>query len=334
MALKAGDLAALGNTPITIRSGAFHNVHLRLDGRTVTSFTSSGGGTVNCQYGPTSSSERFRVRPQVDGSIALESVAFPNVYLRMDGSAVTAYTSSGGGTVNCQYGGAGPYEKFRVVNRDYDLVSLQSVAFPNVYLRMDGYLVNVYSSAGSGTVNCQYTGDGPNEMFVLDAVDEQRLDFAMQYQEQTYWCWSATAVSVAAFFNPATTWTQCSMVNAEFGLNTCCGPAASDTGSCNKPWYTDKALSRVGHYRDWLAGALSLNQIRVELQAPSPIGVRVQWRGGGGHAVVVRGCYNSGGVDYVSVADPWYGTSEVPYDTFRNNYQGSGLWDATYRTKR
>lgn len=50
--------------------------------------------------------------------------------------------------------------------------------------------------------------------------------------------------------------------------------------------------------------------------------------------MVVRGCYNSGGVDYVSVADPWYGTSEVPYDTFRNNYQGSGLWDATYRTKR
>ncbi|MFF5210525.1 papain-like cysteine protease family protein [Streptosporangium sp. NPDC000396] len=281
MALKAADLAALGDTPITIQSAAFSKVHLRVDGSTVTAFTDPGGGTVNGQYGPPSSWESYRVHRQADGSVALESVAFPKVYVRMDGSAVTAPTGPGGGTVNCQYGGAGPYEKFFL------------------------------------------------------ALGDQRLNFAMQHQQQTQWCWSATSVSVAAFYDPATAWTQCSLVNAERGLNTCCGPAASDANSCNQPWFVNTALTRVGHLRDVLAGALSLDQIRAELLATSPIGVRIGWAGGGGHAVVVKGRFHdANGVEYVSVADPWAGDSDVPYDTFRNNYQGTGTWTHTYRTQR
>jgi hypothetical protein len=84
MALKASDLKNLGDSPVTIQSHKFPNVYLRMDGSAVTSPTGPGGGTVNCQYGPASSLESFRVRLQADGSVALESVAFPNVYLRMD----------------------------------------------------------------------------------------------------------------------------------------------------------------------------------------------------------------------------------------------------------
>ncbi|MFI9596416.1 papain-like cysteine protease family protein [Nonomuraea sp. NPDC052265] len=333
MALKAADLAALGDTPITIQSAAFPKVHLRVDGSTVTAFTDPGGGKVNGQYGPPSAWESYRVHRQPDGSVALESVAFPKVYVRMDGSAVTAPTDPGSGTVNCQYG-AGLYEKFYVRDQTDGSVALESATFPKVYLRMDGSAVTSNTGSGGGTVNCQYGGAGPYEKFFL-ALGDQRLDFAMQHQQQTQWCWSATSVSVAAFYDPATAWTQCSLVNAERGLNTCCGPAASDANSCNQPWFVNTALTRVGHLRDTPAGALSLDQIRAELLASSPIGVRIGWAGGGGHAVVVKGRFHdAAGVEYVSVADPWAGDSDVPYDTFRNNYQGSGTWTHTYRTQR
>ena len=35
---------------------------------------------------------------------ALQSKAFPNAYLRIDGSSVSSPSNSGGGTVNCQSG--------------------------------------------------------------------------------------------------------------------------------------------------------------------------------------------------------------------------------------
>ncbi|WP_327090202.1 hypothetical protein OIE66_06155 [Nonomuraea sp. NBC_01738] len=334
MALKAADMAALGDTPITIQSAAFPSAHLRMDGSAVTSTTDQGGGTVNCQYGPPSPWESYRVQRQGDGSVTLESVAFPKVYLRMDGSTVTTTTDSGSGRVNCQYGNPGTYEKFHVRDQADGSVALESAAFPKVFLRVDGAAVTSYQGPGSGTVNCQYGGAGPYEKFFL-ALGDQRLNFVMQHQQQTQWCWSATSVSVAAFFNAATAWTQCSLVNAERGLATCCGPAASDGSTCNQPWYTNSALTRVGHLRDVVGAALSLDQIRAELLATSPVGVRIGWAGGGGHAVVVRGRYVDGnGVEYVSVADPWDGDSDVPYETFRNNYRGAGTWTHTYRTKR
>ncbi|MFF4383656.1 hypothetical protein [Kitasatospora sp. NPDC001547] len=107
MPLSAADLEKLGDTPVTIHSTHYPNVHLRMDGTGVTAFAGSGAGKVNCQYGPGQWTS-FRVRPQGDGSYAFESLAFPNVFLRMDGAGVPN-TMAGGGAVNCQFG-AHPYE--------------------------------------------------------------------------------------------------------------------------------------------------------------------------------------------------------------------------------
>jgi hypothetical protein len=70
-----------------LRSKAFPNACLRIDGTGVTAPTSGGGGTVNCQSG-VADFETVEERPQPDGTIAFASVAFPNVFLRMDGSGV------------------------------------------------------------------------------------------------------------------------------------------------------------------------------------------------------------------------------------------------------
>lgn len=332
MALSVADLAVLGDTPVTIRSTAFSNVYLRMDANGVTAPADYGGGTVNAQYGA-GLYERFRVRPQTDGSFAFESVAFPKVYLRMDGREVSTQTEFGGGTVNAQYSaaGPGPWEKFHTRPQTDGSVSLESAAFPKVYLRLIGSGVTATSGAG-GTVNAQFGAEGGiHEKFVL-AMDDQRLDFRMQHQEQTMWCWNAATVSTAAFYDPASTWTQGKLANAELGRNDC-AVGAGAVSPCNQGRWPDTALTRIGRLNARSNNALTNVQLGAELTRSAPVIVNIAWQGGGGHIVAVRGRSVINGVDYVSVADPWEGDSDVTYDVFRNRYQGSGTWTVSYKTK-
>jgi phospholipase C len=97
---------------VAIASAQFDNVYLRLDGSAVTQFSGDGGGLVNCQFG-VGAWERFRLRPQADGTVAIASAQFDNVYLRLDGSAVTQFSGDGGGLINCQFG-VGLWERFNL----------------------------------------------------------------------------------------------------------------------------------------------------------------------------------------------------------------------------
>jgi len=172
MSLSVADFAALGDAPITIQSTFFPNVYLRMDGTGVTTFTGPGGGTVNCQFGA-GPLERFKLRAQADSSFSFESVAFPNVYLRMDGAGLPTVTAGpGGGTVNCQFG-AEPYEKFKLRAQADSSFSFESAtAFPNVYLRMVGSGVTASTDGGGGIVNCQFNANGGgHEKFILNVAD-------------------------------------------------------------------------------------------------------------------------------------------------------------------
>src|SRR6516164_345391 len=108
-------------TYVVISSVQFPGVCLRMDGTGVTAFTVSGGGTVNCQYGA-SAWDTFQIQ-WVAGGINIESVQFPGVYLRMDGTGVTAAAASGGGTVNCQ-SGVGASTTFRITGVSAQLPEL------------------------------------------------------------------------------------------------------------------------------------------------------------------------------------------------------------------
>jgi hypothetical protein len=154
-----------------------------------------------------------------------------------------------------------------------------------------------------------------------------RLNFIMQNQQQTNWCWAATSVSVSRFFNPNGTWTQCSLVNAELGRSDCCMQGASS--NCNRAWYLDNALSRTGNLQSTSSGSASITEIAGQINANRPICVRIGWSGGGGHFLAIDG-YNSA-ISMVAVDDPWYGASDVVLSVFQTAYQGSGSWTTTYR---
>lgn len=154
--------------PTSIQSAAFPGVFLRMDGSGVTAPTGPGGGTVNCQFGA-GPWEQFDLAALGNSVFNLQSNAFPGVFLRMDGSGVTAPTGPGGGTVNCQFG-AGPWEAFRFELQPDNTTALASVAFPGVYLRMDGAGVTSPTGPGGGTVNGQF-GVGAWEKFYLHGVE-------------------------------------------------------------------------------------------------------------------------------------------------------------------
>jgi hypothetical protein len=156
-----------------------------------------------------------------------------------------------------------------------------------------------------------------------------RLNFQMQHQQQTNWCWAAVSTSVALHYNPSSGWTQCTVADGELGRTDCCGSGAST--SCNVYGYLNTALSRVGHLDHMDGSVAPFQSVDREIDAGRPIGIRVAWSGGGAHFLAIIG-YLEDVKNYVSVDDPIYGKSDLNYDTLKTSYQGSGTWTHTYYT--
>ncbi len=153
--------------PVNIISAQFPYVNLRMDGREVTKGYDQGAGIINCQHtsGPW---EKFKLVEQSNNTMAIESVEFPGRFVRMDARGVTKAVDNGGGIVNCQFG-AGPWEKFKINQQQDGAYTIESVQYPNCFLRMDGRGVIKLVDQGAGKVNCQF-GAGPWEKFELQPI--------------------------------------------------------------------------------------------------------------------------------------------------------------------
>lgn len=165
-------------------------------------------------------------------------------------------------------------------------------------------------------------------------------------QQQTQWCWAAVSNSVSHFYDPNSSWTQCAVVNAELGQNTCC--TTGNSAACNQPWFLDLALTRVGCLQSMSVGTLSFATVRSLMNADTPPCARQGWAGGGGHFMAIVCCFQVGGLLgatggagpaggstalQLKISDPWYGDSIVDYATFVSGYQGAGTWTHSYLTQ-
>ena len=159
----------------------------------------------------------------------------------------------------------------------------------------------------------------------------RRLAFTMQHQQQTQWCWAAVSTSVSLYYDPSSTWTQCTVVNAELGQTTCCQNGGS--AACNQPWFLDDALTRTGNLDAFSGGTTSFAGVRTQIDGGRPLGTRIGWSGGGGHFAVIEGYKPGPGDQRVAIDDPWYGASDLTYNTFATSYQGTGSWTHSYTTE-
>ncbi len=161
-----------------------------------------------------------------------------------------------------------------------------------------------------------------------------QLNFTMQHQQQTNWCWAADSTSVSHFYNSASAWTQCKVANAELGRTDCCG---SGMAACNQDGYLDVALGITGNLVNWVQAVEPYSTVEAQVNQHRPLCVRIGWSGGGGHFIALTGYFGFDFVffefAFVTVDDPWYGRSIVPYSNVVSGYQGSGSWTHSYFTK-
>jgi lysozyme family protein len=163
----------------------------------------------------------------------------------------------------------------------------------------------------------------------LEFAEVYVLEFTMQAQQQTNWCWAAVSTSVSHFYDANSAWTQCKVADTQLGRTDCCGGGAS--GACNVYGYLDQGLVEVGHFDHLQNGATTFEVLQNEIIASRPLGIRVAWLGGGAHFVAAIGAEEE---DLVLVGDPGSGTNSlVDYATLLTSYSGSGTWTHSYFTK-
>jgi hypothetical protein len=190
----------------------------------------------------------------------------------------------------------------------------------------------------------QAVADGYRLTFVAGYAGALPVDvnlrFRIQRQQQSNWCWSAVSTSIRHYYHPSATLTQCQLVNQRRGRTDCCtaGPGA-DTDRCNKADTTSDVLSGLGHLAQMQNTFVSFADLRSQLALGRPVFVRIEWDGGGRHAIAAAGTEDGAFVIICdpgssSAADPSLGTtSVVDYDTLKTSYNGSGEWIGTGYTK-
>jgi hypothetical protein len=159
-----------------LESADFPGVFLWLDGSWVTQPQDDGVGAVACSRG-LSRLTLFNVHAlEKEGQVQIESVMFPNVFLRLDASAVQN-SSAAGGVVNCQLG-AGPYETLEVLTNPDNSIAIATTTFGKTCsLRMDASSLESDPGLWGGTVNVQASDSNPqHSRFFLRTVTDGDLD--------------------------------------------------------------------------------------------------------------------------------------------------------------
>ena len=151
----------------------------------------------------------------------------------------------------------------------------------------------------------------------------------IERQAQTQWCWAAVGVGLSSLYDSAMPRRQCEVVSSEFGDDTCCSHGAAN--QCNKPWYLDRVLRRLGYLDSIIRGAVSYQKVREEIETGRPVAIRVGWSGGGAHFLAID-AFNDHG-ETLGIEDSWYGRSEVTFADLSFRYQQTGSWSDTFLTR-
>ena len=167
----------------------------------------------------------------------------------------------------------------------------------------------------------------------LGGAPADTVNFQVQQQLQTQWCWAAVSASVAAYFDPATPWSQCQVASAEWNGAPCC--AQGDSWVCNQPNVLNRPLDRVGHLRQYAQSYMVPDAVAAEMRAGLPVPIRIGWRSGGGHFVAINGIEMTNLGVQLMVTDPIYGQSVILGDALLHNgyMSAGGSWTDTYAVK-
>lgn len=169
------------------------------------------------------------------------------------------------------------------------------------------------------------------------------LDFSIEFQRCTEWCWAAVTAAVCKCYGDSFGTEQCEVASLvlELPSDDCegCDCQQDPSTDCNQPRNLTSVLNAVKHNRGNPANGhstLTFEQVQSNINSGHPIVVQVTLNdpAASGHAVAIYG-YSDDGL--VSVADPMHPDDHitVDFDTFVAGQETShGMWQAAYLTKR
>jgi hypothetical protein len=153
-----------------------------------------------------------------------------------------------------------------------------------------------------------------------DARGARILDLIVERQLRDKWCWAAVAAALGRYYGTRTL-AQRDAAAALLGVD-------GDDG--NRYAMLDDALRLAGCFSHWSPGRPTYERICDEIDAGRPVCVRIQWRDGGSHYVVLTGHDRRTGELYVQ--DPQHGPSIHPFEAFPRQYRIGAVWTETYWT--
>lgn len=197
------------------------------------------------------------------------------------------------------------------------------------------YIEETLLQPGKNMITITATG-GETNVF-LESVSI--MSFYTEMQFQTDWCWAAVSKNISFFFDSNTPWTQCKIVNTCFaatrGKTDCCKDGLSIL--CDRPGSLSQALTTVQNLASFNSGSPMLDDIRAQISSGKPVGLMINWSGGGAHFIAVTGVgpEEPAGTDQtmVAVEDSLNGPSYITYATLIGSYRGAGSVSHYYWTK-
>jgi hypothetical protein len=155
--------------------------------------------------------------------------------------------------------------------------------------------------------------------------------FQIETQKELNWCWAAVGVSIDRYFSPTSRLKQCQLAQEVLNLP---GGCCDDPSNCNLPGDLEEALKArsVKRLKKTLTGGiLTFREIQGQIDACNPVCARIGWQDETrGHFVVIYGYSSSSAGEWVSIADPYFLDSTVPYTQFVNSYLDVGVWTDTF----
>lgn len=212
----------------------------------------------------------------------------------------------------------------------------------NLYFhRQSWYLPHYLLQEGENRISVRLASGAGTEV-LLRSVAVMR--FELQKQQQDNWCWAAVTAGLLGFFDTDRAPTQCEVVQECFSRTKgyedargCCRDGTCKV--CDRTFKLVDALDLMGLLSARCNYPLSLDEIRAEIECGAPVAVRIGWRGGGGHFVVITAV---GPEDperrdqtWLRVADPKdTGASYISYRALKFRYKGQGRWTHTYTFRK
>src|SRR6476620_7974457 len=146
----------------------------------------------------------------------------------------------------------------------------------------------------------------------------KKLDFSLQPQECTQWCWAAVMTAIGRFYSDSEKdcpSEQCKMVSQvlKIGRDCCteCDCKTDPFDPCNQPKNLGFVLNRYNHGLDGTAGTtLSFADIQQEIDNDHPVAVSVKLHdpAATSHAIVIFGYHDDG---TLNIADPMQAGTQI-----------------------